>query len=388
MCSVSSLLAPYLAMALSMGPGVDSQLDPAARNEARVEALERQMPIGPRTAKALGMRVQWRKPVDIDSIRALYTSNGAVFLINTNNEVTMLDLKDGRHKWVSFGGSASDLIIDVVYVPEQNKVLVIRTSSILTLAGGTGLPMLNKATQSSVQPLDWLAATPGIMFRDTYIYGGLAGEIAWQAWDLGFSSRAHRIGRRIVEPPVLAGGIVVASSRDGALAALDASNGMLLWSKKLLDQISGEPATSNRLVIVASHDQHLRAMNATDGRVRWSRLFEQPLQAGPTLIGDAVYQQVPKTGLVKLEALPPSAPEGVITWTAENVSGDVIAIAGELLLTFDPIKNELQTVSARTGSVDATGRINNLSLMNAENDSLLLLGGSGELECLGTSGRH
>ena len=388
MCSVSSLLAPYLAMALSMGPSVDSQLDPAARNEARVEALERQMPLGPRTAKALGMHVQWRQPIDVDSIRAMHTSNGAVFLINTNNEVIMHDLKDGRHKWISFGGGASDLIIDVVYLPEQDKVLVIRSNSILTLAAGTGLPSLTKATQSSVQPLDWLAATSGVIFHGTYIYGGLAGEIAWQAWDLGFSSKAHRIGRRIAEPPVLAGGVVVASSRDGVLAALDASSGALLWSKKLLDHISGEPATSNKLVFVASLDQHLRAMDAMDGKGRWSRLFEQPLQSGPTLIDDAVYQQVPNTGLVKLEALPVNAPEGVVTWTAEDVSGDVIATAGELLLTFDPIKNELQTVSARTGSVDATARINRLSLLNAEDDKLLILGGSGELECLGTAGRH
>jgi len=388
MCSVFSLLAPYLAMALSMGPGVDSQLDPAARNEARVELLERQMPLGPRSAKALGMSVQWRKQFDVDSFRAMYTSNGAVFLINTNNEVVMFDLKDGRYKWISFGGGASDMIIDVVYVPEQDKVLVIRSNSILTLAGGTGFPTLTKATQSSVQPLDWLAATPGVMFRDTYIYGGLSGEIAWQAWDLGFSSKAHRIGRRIAEPPVLAGGIVIASSRDGVLAALDASSGSLLWSKKLLDHISGEPATSNRLIFVASRDQHLRAINANDGKGRWSRLFEQPLQSGPTLIDDAVYQQVPNTGLVKLEALPTNAPEGVVTWTAEDVSGDVIATAGELLLTFDPIRNVLQTVSARTGSVDATAQINRLSLINAEDGMLLLLGGNGELECLGTAGRH
>ncbi|MDG1837965.1 MAG: PQQ-binding-like beta-propeller repeat protein [Phycisphaerales bacterium] len=388
MCSVSSLLALYLAMALSIGPGVDSQLDPAARNEARVEALERQMPLGPRTAKALGMRVQWRKPIDIDSIRGMHTSHGAVFLVNTNNEVSMLDLKDGRHKWKSFGGSASDLILDVAYLPEKNKVLVIRSNSILTLAGGTGLPILNKATQSSVQPLDWLAATSGVMFHDAYIYGGLAGEVAWQTYDLGFSSKANRIGRRIAEPPVLAGEIVVATSQDGTLAALDATSGTLLWTKKLLDQVSGEPATSNRLLFVASHDQHLRAMDARDGRGRWSRLFEQPLQSGPTFIGDAVYQQVPQTGLVKLEALPPSAPEGIITWTAEDVSGDVIATIGELLLTFDPSNNELQTVSARTGAVDATGRINKLSLMNAEANNLLLLGGSGELECLGTTGSH
>jgi outer membrane protein assembly factor BamB len=353
-----------------------------ARNAARVQQLEQAMPVGPRSAKELGLRVAWRHPIAVNSITGIFISNGAAFLVDSENEVTMLDLKSGQKQWVGFGGGKNDIIIDVQHLPSDSKVLIVRSHSILTLASSTGIPIVHGASQTSMQQLEWLAATPGFVHENTYIYGGLSGEVVWQGWDMGFSLRAHRIGRRVASPPVLAGRAVLTGSRSGALVALDADTGTLLWQKQLLDSISGVPATSSSLAVVASRDQHIRTFDTASGKLKWARLFEQPLTSGPVLNGSAVYQQVPETGLVRFEAVPRNAPSGIEVWTAADVQGDVIGTTGDLLLVWTPEATRLQTVSASTGSVDATINANNVSLMKAKDNTLLLLGGDGELECL------
>ncbi len=383
MSTVSGFLAAIL---LLLSPVPATTDDPAARNEAHVKQLERAMPLGPRSAQSLRLRVKWRQPVDASATIGTHISGGALFLINTSKEVTMFDLATGRQKWTSFGGGGSDLIMDVVYLPDSDQVYVVRSDSILTLSAATGLPESNTASQSSVQPLDWLAATPGVAYGDKYIYGGLSGEVVWQAWQIGVFAQAHRIGRRIAASPVIAGDLVIACARDGNLAALDADTGSLRWQLKMLGGSAGEPATSDRLIAVASTDQHLRMINASDGRVRWSRMFDSPLQTGPTMLDNSLYQHVPGTGLVKMQTLPHNAPEGVEVWTAEDVGGSVIGMTDGLLMAWDPASTTLQTVSARTGSVDATVALNRVTHFASDGDTIILIAGDSELECLMTTG--
>ncbi len=386
MSTVSGLLVAAL-MLFGASPATTAD-DPIARNEAQVQKLEAQMPLGPRSAKALRLRVKWRQPVDASSTTRVHISGDGLFLINTSNEVEMIDLNTGRSRWTSFGGGGSDLIVDVVHMPRQEQVYIVRSDSILTLSAATGLPESNTSSQSSVQPLDWLVAIPGVPYEDKYIYGGLSGEVVWQAWQIGVFAQAHRIGRRIAAPPVIAGDLVIASSRSGNLAALDANTGSLRWHIELLDGASGKPATSSQLVAVASTDQHLRMLNASDGRVRWSRMFDSPLKDGPTMMGGDVYQQVPGTGLIKMQAMPANAPEGIDVWTAKGVSGSVIGTTDDLLIAWDEASRTLQTVSARTGSVDATKPLNRVSHFATNGTLIVLIGGNSELECLTMTGSN
>lgn len=374
-------LVAMVAVALGTLCGMADE-DAVTRNAARVRALEQAMPVGPRSASSLSLRVAWRQPVDVQSITGVFISNGAVFLVDVDNEVIMFDLESGQRRWVGFGAGGNDIIIDILHIPAEEKVLVVRTHSILSLSANTGIPVVHGATTSSMQPLQWLAATPGVLYGGSYIYGGLAGELVWQGWDMGFSTRAHRIGRRVAAAPVLAGRVVLAASRAGALVALDANTGTLLWQQMLLDSISGVPATSNSMALVASRDQHLRAFDAGSGKLKWARLFDQPLTSGPVLHGHAVYQQVPGTGLVRFEAAPQNAPIGIEVWTSPEVKGDVIGTTGDLLVVWTPDAKRLQTVSSSTGSVDATVDTNGVSLIRVQDNTLLLLGGDGELECL------
>lgn len=356
--------------------------DAIARDAARVKQLELQMPLGPRSARSLGLRVAWRNPINTASVASLFVSNGAIFVVDRDHEVTMFNQDTGQKNWVGFGAGGNDIIIDVVHVPSAEKVLVVRTNSILTVSATTGIPMVHGATQSSVQPLEWLAATAGTLRGDAYIYGGLAGELVWQGWGMGFSTRAHRIGRRIESQPIVTGTTVIAASRSGTLAALDVNTGALLWKKKLFDGVSGVPSATPSMVAVASRDQHLRMFNVRDGSLKWSKLYEVPLVSGPTILDGAVYQHVPSLGLVKMQAAPLNSPGGVEEWTAAAVQGDVIGTVGNLLLAWAPSVKQLQTVSINTGSVDASVSAPSIERLISKDGIVLLLGGDGELECL------
>ncbi|MDP7069988.1 MAG: PQQ-binding-like beta-propeller repeat protein [Phycisphaerales bacterium] len=389
-------LLPIIASSLLAvtGLSVAQTSEAAARNAEKVSALEARMPLGPRSARDVGLRAMWRYGVDLAQIRSLFMSGDAAFLVNTNNEVTMINMETGRRRWKSFGGGGSDLIVDIVLVKEAEKVVVVRSNSILTLSSRTGLPTLLGTTQSSVQPLEWISDTKGSMYGRAYIYGGLAGEVVWQDWSLGFPTNVHRIGRKVQAQPAVFGSSVVASSRTGELVAMAADDGLLHWQKYLLGPMAGSPAsgtmnesatgdasTVTRILYVASRDQHLRAYNLADGKLRWSKLFEQPLASGPVLVDRRVIQQVPGTGLVCMEGLPPDAPEGKVVWTSSDVRGRVIGSTGDLLLTWDDDTTTLQTVSKATGSVDASSAASNVTHMLMQDDSLLLLGGQGELVC-------
>ena len=376
--SAFALAAP-IASAVEASSADD---DAIARNSARVKQLELQMPLGPRSARSLGLRVAWRNPINTDSVVGLFVSNGAIFVVDRDQEVTMFNQDTGQKRWVGFGAGGNDIIIDVVHVPSAEKVLVVRTNSILTVSATTGIPMVHGATQSSVQPLEWIAATAGTLRGDAYIYGGLAGELVWQGWGMGFSTRAHRIGRRIESQPIVAGNAVIAASRSGTLAALDINTGALLWKKKLFDGVSGVPSATPSMVAVASRDQHLRMFNVQDGSLKWSKLYKVPLMSGPTILDGAVYQHVPGVGLVKMQAAPQNSPGGVEEWAAAAVHGDVIGTVGNLLLAWAPSVKQLQTVSINTGSVDASVSAPSIKRLISKDGIVLLLGGDGELECL------
>jgi outer membrane protein assembly factor BamB len=206
---------------------------------------------------------------------------------------------------------------------------------------------------AAVQRLQWLASTGGIIDGSQFIYGAFGGEVAWQAWNRGYSTRAHRVGRRIALPPVQSGDTIIAASQSGHVSALSARSGALMWSRTLLDSLGSTPVCSDDYVYLSGLDQHLRCLSLRDnGRPLWTALLKAPLTTSATLIDDVVYQQVHGTGLTAWQATPANAPDGVPKWTAAAVTGDVLATYGDLLLTWDPQLGTLATISPLTGSID------------------------------------
>lgn len=378
---VRCVIASVIILAAPSVADDDTLSRTRSHNEEQLDRLEQQMNVGPRSAMALGWRTNWRQLMPVRPV-SVHVEKDAVFILNERNELSMLDSETGTLKWRTYAANATDRILDVVHLPDLDTVLILRSESILTVSDRTGMPESVGASSSAVQPLEWLATDGGFIHGSTYIYGGLGGEVVWQGFRYGFAARAHRIGRRIDTTLVQCGDTVVAAARSGEVAGLDLNTGRLSWKVTLLDRVAGTPAATDDLVVIAGRDQHVRALNPLNGRPLWTALLEHPLHAGPTLMGDFVYQQVPEQGLYCWEARPSNSPDGVQAWSASDVTGSVISRSGSLLLSWDQDRRMLQAVSDATGSIESSKHVPNATLVSANDKVLIVVGADGRVECL------
>ena len=376
--------ASVLALtAMGAGMAANDQImnEAKADHQRQMEELENRMPLGPLRAKSLGLTPRWQLDAP-DPIVQFFPHNAGVFTINQHNELSKISGDKGTLLWHTHGGNSADQIIDVIAIDDIDRILVVRTTSILTISNSTGNPSFIGEARSSLQQLQWLADTTGVVDGPYLIYGGLSGEIVWQGYTHGFTEGAHRIGRRVATPPVISDTLVIAGSASGTIFGLDVKRRSKRWTVSLLAAPTAPLTVHGQLLFVASKDQHLRAINTDTGVVEWARLLESPLQHGPYAAADSVYQQVPDRGLVCLEARPKHAPEGMERWTAPTVTGNVIADKDGMLITWDADKRVMQSVSASTGVVEATAAIPEALNVTADGDLIYILGHSTRLQLL------
>ena len=313
------------------------------------------MMVGPVAARSLGLHPTWSVSfAPDDGVKQLWATDGGVFVLDGRNELSMLETDTGLRQWRAFVADSTHRVLDLHLIAPLGLLVVLRADAIVTIDVTTGFPKGPlKGAVSSVQRLQWLARTGGVIYLDQIIYGGLGGEIAWQSWNRGISTRAHRVGRRIAVAPVLTGTTVIAASRSGHVSALDAETGALLWTRPLLDTLEAAPVCSNDYVYVSGMDQHLRCLGLADnGRALWTALMKAPLRSSATLIGDIIYQQVPGTGLTAWAATPPNALDGVQHWTATDITGDVLIRYDNKLLTWQANDGSLAVISPSSGSIE------------------------------------
>ena len=91
---------------------------------------------------------------------------------------------------------------------------------------------------------------------------------AAQAARLKVAWTAHMSGA-VDGSPAVSGGLVVAGSQNGELAAYDERTGALLWKRSGLGPISGSPAISDSRVFAATLSGHVRAFGLAEGREIW-----------------------------------------------------------------------------------------------------------------------
>ncbi len=164
-------------------------------------------------------------------------------------------------------------------------VLDLKRVAVTLLAG------LAACTASSPSPGAGVGAWPmyrGDLSRD--------GHPAGEALDIAEAQRlvpAWRapLGGPIDGSPVVAGGVVVAASDSGNLAAYDARTGSKLWEKATLGPISGSPTVGGNRVFAGTLSGHLRAFTLAGGDVLWDWKApgEQPaIWSSPTVYDDLV----------------------------------------------------------------------------------------------------
>jgi outer membrane protein assembly factor BamB len=91
--------------------------------------------------------------------------------------------------------------------------------------------------------------------------------------------------------PAVAGGVVVAASAGGVVAAYRASSGTRIWQVDGLGAISASPTIDGGRVIVASLTGHIYALDVTSGAKLWDAMvpgLQPAIWSSPTVYGQLV----------------------------------------------------------------------------------------------------
>jgi outer membrane protein assembly factor BamB len=75
----------------------------------------------------------------------------------------------------------------------------------------------------------------------------------------------------------------------GAVFALDASTGAIVWKRDLPNGVLQKPALGEGLIYVGCRDGRVYAIDSKKGDVRWSRDLESPVIAAPVVAGSVLY---------------------------------------------------------------------------------------------------
>jgi len=349
--------------------------------------LERRMMIGPAAARSIGWRPTWTLSFEVDGgIQRIWSNDSGVFVLDGRNELSLLSTDTGLRRWRTFIGEPGDIILDLFVSTEAQLVIILRSDALVTCNLATGFPEGPlDGVVPPVQRLEWLARTGGKLIGEDLIYGGLGGEVVWQSWSRGFSSRAHRVGRRLNVPPVIFDDTLIASALGGQVVALQTATGGLIWSRTLLDGLGAAPTRQDDRVYLAGLDQHLRCVSLETGRAIWTVLLTAPLKTSPVVLGDSVYQLIPDEGLSAWETTPKDSPEGRQRWISNDVHGSVISTLGDRLLTWNPRAGVLATASPMTGALDVSLQLEpgtRVQASDMDNGRLFVISATGRVESL------
>lgn len=127
--------------------------------------------------------------------------------------------------------------------------------------------------------------------------------------------------------PATRGGLVYVGSEDGKVYAISESltgawalpGGAFQTDGRIVGDLAADAgATGN--VYVASTDSKLYALVAQTGQIRWQFYAGSPLDQGPFVTGDSVYQYVPGTGVVAIDKAATGGNVRAGKWTVPDAS--------------------------------------------------------------------
>ncbi len=372
---------------LSFSSGCDSSQGPSAIviSPAAIQSptpsnssLQSSYIVDPEAARLMRYRIDWQSDSLTTSgshLEQMVVHGDSVFGLDDKNFLTRLRAEDGDRVWRVAVSSPLSEIIGLTYLPDRNQIYLTTGSELLVHDTVTGA-LVGK------QKLDTIANTTPVPYDQYMIYGSRNGQVVWHSYAVHFQWKAYQVDETITIPPMVYGPYILAVGNRGRFMVLNAIDGSQQWSKALGDSVSAPPAVSAEgIVFVAGEDQYLHAFDLDSGHVLWERLFEHPLNQSPTLIGDAVYQQVPGSGLLCLDALPIGSPNGQIHWQSPETIGNVFMQHGDALFTWDADSGLLNTLSAVRGTVRESISLPGISRLITTSTS------SGDLYAMSRSGR-
>jgi outer membrane protein assembly factor BamB len=289
----------------------------------------------------------WPGNIPIDGAAALDTTN--VYFMDTRYNLVALDRQTGAFRWRTplhneflAGHSAPD-----------NPAFNHRAATPLPLDGAVyvgssdgGLYALSPANGAVLWRHE--AGAPiysglGLHGPDTLLFGTMDGSVV--ALDRRTQCETMRVktGGGVVTTPMVAGGLLIAGSRDYNLHAFNLHNGSVAWKFSCwFSWIESTPALRDGLLYFGSSDYaRVTALDPASGRARWSApvhglSWGTPLVTDRYVFAGTVNQNLPGTliehsaGLVKLDRA-----TGAVLWRLtlpKAESGRFAGYAGSLAL--------------------------------------------------------
>lgn len=359
----------------------------SAVNLSNAEFVARTYLITPDKARTLGYRIDWQDRSDpTTSIVEVRAFGNAVFSRDAQLRIARYDGNSGARLWrVAMRPDVSE-VYDLTYLPVEDQLYVGIGAEMQVYDAGTGVLSERQKLRRTLNT----DATPAGRYL---VYGSRDGMLVWHAYQVNAEARAYRLAPTVEVSPAFAQGYVVAVGRGGTVSSIRLGTGTRVWEKRALDEIVASPAAGMGAAFVSSLDQHIRCWPlGTDTPIpAWEYLTPAPLTDSPTLIGDAVYQQVPGHGLHRFVARPQNRPGGVLEWAAPEIKGNVAGKRLDTLLVWDADRRVMQIVDERTGDLIDEVELPSVTAMHIDdkdNGSILLAGTGGRvLRLVPTSAR-
>ncbi len=314
----------------------------AVANTDRVIAeLDRSHVIGPTAADQMNYRILWQYSSPIRSpLKGVALRGDSLYTLDVQNFLTRITINDGQRRWRIH---AADPVLDVT------SLNIVGERAYLT--AGSQMLVYDVVNGSPVDKwtLNRVAGTAPVEWEDYLIYGSRGGDLVWLSRRIGFSSQAYNISPTLRVPPVIRGNVIAVVGVKGEVVVLNASTATKYWDKMLLSPVVSRPVIGDEMLYVAGQDQYLWGLDLRTGRATWKYLTQAPLVNSPTLSGDRLYQQVPGTGLMCLNALPIDLPGGESLWVNDKVTGNVILARKGDLFAWDASAQRMFVLDEQRG---------------------------------------
>ncbi len=198
-----------------------------------------------------------------------------IYVASADGTVMALDKASGAVRWRQRTGQA---ITGGVGAAAGQVVFGTRDAQIFALSQADGSQLWSSTVSSEV-----LAApqTDGRVVAVQTVDGRLTALNAndgSQRWV--YDSTVPALSLRGTSKPLISGNTVVAGFASGIVAAIDATNGLLIWEERVavpqgrydidrIIDIDGDPVLSGQTVFVASYQGNLMGLDLATGRIVW-----------------------------------------------------------------------------------------------------------------------
>ena len=289
---------------------------------------------------ALGYRLAWRGYAVMGRGGALLHAtpvDDGILIHSTNHILTFLDANTGANRWSTTIGSPLDVFVGDVPVGDR----VYSTSD-------TELFILDRATGAlrDRQSLAVVVSTAPTIMGPVAVFGAGSGEVLGHNLLTGFKLWGYQLRGRIEARPVPVGELVGVVSRTGDTIIIDPMTGSATLRSRIFGGLANTPVADEGAMFVASLDQSIYAFPARGSSWLWRIRTETPLTAQPTLLGNALYIDIPGDGLT---ALDPAT--GSTVWANPEAGGTVIGLRDGDLIAFRDSDGAAFRLDPRTGDI-------------------------------------